>query len=116
MPAAVHGADVSGGRQLGDAPGSETHVLSVEELATHTHAIAASSTGVTTDASGSHTHTATTDAAGAHTHTVGQTVIQNGLSTRVDADNEGSPGEINLDGAQTTTTSTAGSHSSLRLD
>jgi hypothetical protein len=64
----------------------------------------------TIDAAGTHTHTATIDAAGAHTHTVSNTVVQNGLSTRTEADNEGPAGEINLDTAQTTTTSTAGLH------
>jgi microcystin-dependent protein len=110
--AAVPGAplDISGGRVLGEAVGSETHTLTVPELATHSHTINASATGVQTNEAGSHTHTATTDSAGNHTHTVSNTVIQNGVSTRVDADNEGGAGEINLDGAQTTTTSTAGAH------
>jgi microcystin-dependent protein len=124
VPAAASGPllDISGGRVMGEAVGSETHVLTLEELTPHTHTINASATGVTTneagshthtattESSGSHTHTATTDSSGNHTHTVSNTVVQNGLSTRTDVDNDGPAGEINLDTSQTTTTSTAGAH------
>jgi microcystin-dependent protein len=126
VPAAASGPldDVSGARLMGDAVGSETHTLALNELTPHTHTINASSTGVstvgagshthtaTTEASGSHTHTATTDSAGAHNHTVSNTVVQNGQNTRVSADNAGpdpNP-EINLDTSQTTTSSTNGEH------
>jgi microcystin-dependent protein len=104
-------AAVSEARLQGDAVGSETHTLAVEELAEHSHTINASATGVQTNSDGSHTHTATTDSAGTHTHTVSNTVIQNGQNTRVNADNHDLPwSEINLDNAQTTTTSASGAH------
>jgi microcystin-dependent protein len=106
--AAVSGADVSGGRALGEATGSETHTLTIEELATHTHDISNSATGVTTVSDGAHVHTGTTDVSGAHSHTVANTVVVNGQNTRIDVDE--SPGELNLDASQTTTTSTAGAH------
>lgn len=112
VPASSSGPllDLSGGRVMGEAVGSETHVLALSELTPHTHTINAAATGVTTNEAGSHVHTATTDAAGAHNHTVANTVIQNGQATRTDVDNEGPAGELNLDASQTTTTSTAGSH------
>jgi microcystin-dependent protein len=111
VPAAASGPllDISGGRVMGEAVGSETHVLTLEELTPHTHTINASATGVTTNEAGSHTHTATTDSAGDHTHTVTNTVVQNGQNTRTETDS--SPNnELNLDTSQTTTTSTAGAH------
>jgi microcystin-dependent protein len=46
---------------------------------------------------------------GAHAHAVSNTVIIDGQNTRIDVDSSNN-GEINLDGAQTTITSTSGDH------
>lgn len=56
---------------------------------------------------GAETHTLIANEMPAHTHTVANTTIQNGLSTRIDVDNSAN-GEINLDGSQTTTSSSVG--------
>jgi microcystin-dependent protein len=80
---------------LGEAGGSKTNTLSVNQLPSHNH------TG-TTDSDGLHNHTGTADSAGLHTHTSNAVggqgnlglVTANGVNTVVDTDS--SNGELNV--------------------
>jgi microcystin-dependent protein len=72
-------------RSLGTIVGAETHILTTSEIPAHSHGI--TDTG--------------------HTHTVANTTVQNGQSTRINVDDSGPGGELNLDTSQTTTSSSA---------
>jgi hypothetical protein len=96
-------------RPLGDVTGSETHILSVPEMATHAHQVQDSATSITAmTTEGSHSHTGTVQTAGAHTHTFDN--MASFTSTGA-TDTDGPASEINLRQNVTSNTSTAGSHS-----
>lgn len=63
--------NVFDGKVLGNAGGTERHILLEAELASHTHSGA-------TDPAGSHTHTGNTDTAAGHTHSVTGTAASAG--------------------------------------
>jgi microcystin-dependent protein len=56
---------------------------------------------------GEESHILVTSEMPSHSHTVGNTTIQNGLNTRINVDDSAN-GELNLDGSQTTTSSSVG--------
>jgi len=81
-------------RTLGDTAGTETHALTIAELATHTHttSAAASATGQSvsytrpTASQSGHTHSFTTGTSGAHTHSIPAGYDQVGMGYVADSD------------------------------
>lgn len=86
-------------RDLASIGGTETHALNVNEIPSHTH-------NGTTNVNGSHTHTHNAN----NLFPGACLAYRNGVSTRVDVDNDGPNNEINLDASAELTINSDGNH------